>query len=236
MTQKAIPLLVRLAAAEPGDRRIRRTLSLAYLRAGRLLIWNTNRYREALSMDRKAQQMAAGLTSADPRNTDYRQIAAWADVQSGEALELEGDIAGASGNDESGLRQLEALSSADPGNAQFQADVALALSQSAVPLAQLGRSAEALRRLDRALELIRALPGANAYSQDPLSIRAISHFRQGNIQERQGHWKQAADAYRRSQPEFTALRERGLLYGTWSHLPEDVDRAIARCVATQARK
>ncbi len=214
MSQKAIPLLVRLAAAEPGDRRIRRTLSLAYLRAGRLLLWNTDRYREALAMGRNAQAVTAGLISADPRNTDYRQIAAWAGLQSGEALELEGDVAGASGNDEAGLRQLEALSSADPNNAQFQADVALALSQSAVPLAQLGRSAEALRRLDRALELIQTLPGTNTYSQDPLSIRAISHFRQGNIQERLGHWKQAADGYRRSQPEFIALRERGLLYGT----------------------
>jgi hypothetical protein len=120
--RKAAAMLESVVAAEPGDKRTRRVLALAYERIGDLLSTYVQQHAESLAMHKKALAIEDDLLKQDPQNTALRRLKAWETVDIGDELLAQGDVSGGLAKYRDGLNTLQVLSLADPKNVQFQMD------------------------------------------------------------------------------------------------------------------
>ena len=150
----AIAIAETLAATYPENTAFRRDLAASYLRIGYTLhllghlTGRNDNYREALRTDRKAQEIFAALSAADPTNAWHRRDAADAALSVGDSELKTGDPVSALESFAKAASTTKALAEADPLNTQARLDLAVISVRMSEAMVKTGN-------LDRALELSR---------------------------------------------------------------------------------
>ena len=241
--RQSLDLYRALWTADARDPAMGRALSLAYTRAGEILSQDPKTSSEALSMDQSAREILQKLVDAAPDNVDLAHLLAFADWGiTGVLIDL-GDLEGAAQHGNAALRILKKLSAADPGIAEYHADVALMLQSLAhiaddrgQPRQAVSLAQEALPQSAAALET-GATNGYFRYVRASIQAELGSAYAAlgGNAQsgrsQRVQDWRTAKDWYQQALDTYQVL---GVKYGESAAEAlrigkkiQDCDRALA---------
>jgi non-specific serine/threonine protein kinase/serine/threonine-protein kinase len=223
--RKSVALWEALVRSKPGDAGLRWRLTIAYERTATILSTYSDAYGEALALHRKELALAEELSAADPLNAPARRSAAYARLNIGLVLSLEGDAAAAGAQFAQALAVFESLAAADPRDAQYRMDVIDASGLAADAAIGTGDAARAIAGLGHTLELLRDAP-ANA--EQAASV-ATNQFRMGKAYLHAAEFAEARTWYERSLPGLMRARDRGILQGREVRMIEDARSGIRRC-------
>lgn len=226
-----------LVHSAPGQAGFKRRLAIAYERTATLLAANSDAYGEALSLHRKELALTEELAAEDPLNAPARRSAAYARLNIGLVLSLEGDAAAASGQFTQALAVFESLAAADPRDAQYRLDAVDASGLAADAAIDMGDTAGAVARLRKTLDLLRDVPA----SAGQAASLATNQFRMGKAHLHAALARRPADAvargefaearawYQRSLPGLEAARDQRVLQGRELQMVEEARGAIRTC-------
>jgi tetratricopeptide (TPR) repeat protein len=183
--RKALALGEALVAAEPGNRKLRRSLSITYINLGRALFLSGD-FQGGLASNRKALAMCEALLAESPRNADYRRLLANTYQNDGDYRAVLPDVDGAFQSFRRKLSLDEKALAEDPLNAVARGDTAYTYERMADLLAASGNHGEALSYYRKALAVYEQL-GAESSNDIGLRFRAILvHGGIGETQARLG--------------------------------------------------
>ena len=166
-----------------------------------------------------------------------RRSAAYARVNIGLVLSLQGEAVAARAQFAQALAVFQSLAAADPRDAQYRFDVIDALGLAANSAIDMGDTAWAIAQLPKTLDLLAAMP-ANAEQAASLST---NQFRMGKAYLHAALARQPGDAaarrefvqargwYQRSLPGLTRAREQRILQGREVRMVEDAQSGIEKC-------
>ncbi len=237
--RKAVAMLEDLAAADPKDRNTRRILAVAYERTGDLESTYARQHRESLEMHQKALRVEQELLAEDPHNADLAMLQAWDTMKAGEETAALGDAAASQRAYHDALGKFQALSKADPKNAQFHYDVAEALAHIGTAHLDAGQAGAAIEQLEAALAEMEPLK-TDGWNTDQLELVALTQYRVGKAYDQRASarstpgqnaedWRQAAAWYDRSIPNLEEAAKRGMLQGDDAQVLENARSALKRC-------
>ena len=241
--RQSLDLYRGLWAADARDPAIGRALSLAYTRAGEILSQDQKTYSEALSMDQSAREILQKLVDEAPNNVDFAHLLAFADWGITGILIDMGDLQGAAQHANAALRILKHLSAADPGVAEYHADVALMLQSLAHIADDRGQPRQAASLAQEALPESAAALGTGATNGYFRYVRASIQAELGSAYAAMGaqaqldraqrlhDWQTAKDWYQQALDTYRVL---GVKYGESAaealrigQKIQDCDRALA---------
>lgn len=222
--RKSVELWEALVRAKPGDPSLKWRLTIAYERTAMILSTYSDAYAEALSLHRKELALAEALAAADPLNAPARRSAAYARLNIGLVLSLEGDAA-AGAQFAQALTVFEGLAASDPRDAQYRLDVIDASGLQADAAIDTGDTARAIAGLQKTLGLLRDVPA----NPEQAASLATNQFRMGKAYLHAGRFAEARPWYERSLPGLTRAREQGILQGREARMIEDAQSGIRKC-------
>ena len=236
-SRKSMELFERLAAGRPGDAPLHRRLVIAYNRTGMILASYTDRLAEALAIHRKELAAAGDLAAAAPLSAPLQRLAAYARIDVGTDLSLQGDFAGARPYFDKALAVFEQLSAADPKNVQYRVDVAHAAGLAANAAIDAGDPRPAIGRLQSTLAILQSLSAGREHA----AAIAANQFRLGKAwlrlallpgapeRQKRAQLAQAGDWYRRSLPGLEDGQRTGSLQGRDVRMIESAREGIRQC-------
>jgi tetratricopeptide (TPR) repeat protein len=149
--QPAVKLLESLSAADPGNRRTARTLSMGYGRLAEILASDGKTAQEYWSIQLKQLHVLDSLVASAPANGDFAHLRAFAQHYAVATLLQTGQLDEATKLARSELDSFRALSKADPKIEEYHIDIGLALDDTARISLRLGSAAAAVQNLQEAL-------------------------------------------------------------------------------------
>jgi non-specific serine/threonine protein kinase/serine/threonine-protein kinase len=223
--RKSVELWEALVRAKPGNPSLKWRLAIAYERTAMVLSTYSDAYAEALSLHRKELALAEELSAADPLNAPARRSAAYAGLNIGLVLSLEGDAAEAAAQFAQALAVFESLAAADPRDVQYRLDVIDASGLAADAAIDTGDTARAIAGLQKTLELLRGVP---ANPEQAASV-ATNQFRMGKAYLHAARFAEARSWYERCLPGLTRARDQKILQGREVRMIEDAQSGIRKC-------
>lgn len=196
--RSGLAIAERLAAANPGDAEAQRDLAVSHNRVGGVLA-SLGDQAAALRAYRDSLEIAERLAASDPANAQWQRDRSIGHERVGHALAAQGDTAAAKealAAYRSALAIHERVAATDPGNAEWQRDLAVLHSTVGSALAAMGDSAAALTEYRADLTIsarLAALDPGNAQWQRDL---AVSHNQVGDVLAGRGELPTALAAYR----------------------------------------
>jgi|SRR5271157_1447624 len=223
--RKSVELWEALVRAKPGDPGLKWRLAIAYERTATILATYSDAYAEALSLHRKELALAEELSAADPLNAPARRSAAYARLNIGLVLSLEGDAAAAGGQFAQALAVFEGLAASDPRDVQYRLDVIDASGLAADAAIDMGDTARAIAGLQKTLGLLHEVPA----NPEQAAGVATNQFRMGKAYLHAARFAEARTWYERSLPGLTRARDRKILQGREVRMIEDARNGIRKC-------
>ena len=223
--RKSVDLWEALVREKPGDPSLKWRLAIAYERTAMVLSTYSDAYGEALALHRKELALAGDLSAADPLNAPARRSAAYARLNIGMVLSLEGDAAAAGAQFAQALAVFESMAAADPRDVQYRLDVIDASGLAADAAIDTGDTARAIAGLQKTLALLRDVP-ANA---EQAAAVATNQFRMGKAYLHAARFAEARSWYERCLPGLTHARDRKILQGREVRMIEDAQSGIRKC-------
>lgn len=227
----SIQTLRALLAADPGNQRVARTLSLAYHRSAEIVAYQ-RRDAEALSMEEESDRIVGALSRTAPRNTDFAHLAAFDKHASAGFLLSMGRLDEAQRNEEAALQAFEGLALADPKLPEYHVDVAQSLLGMGKIAQRRGDSVGAIDFAERALTALSEVPQSSADGGSRYT-RAMAETLLGEVYatiasaphrdrlERLRSEQASQQAYLRALAIFNALRP------AWFEAAEEATRVAA---------
>ncbi len=178
--RQALGIFEQLYAANPGDARIGRSLSLGYDRAAQILAKDSADPTEALAMARSAEELLGRLWSAAPSNVDLAHLHAFSEHDLAGLLAQSGDLAAANERERAALQGFKSLAKSDPAIAEYRIDQALALAGLAELAMRAGQPLQAVELFREALRTGDVPSSGGAFNAYFVSARALQNARLGN--------------------------------------------------------
>jgi non-specific serine/threonine protein kinase/serine/threonine-protein kinase len=221
----------------------RRSLAIAYDRAGGLLASVGHRFAEAYPMHLRALSIVDALLLENPLSTDLRKISAYELMGAGEAAAGMGDTAEALQRRAQAVERLRALSAAEPESEEFRFDLGWALGDLAVSLHERGDLTVAVQRLEEAQSLLMALSGARSMRLNTTQfLVAMNDMRLANVRitqagdvgparrsQQQALWLEARALLQRAAGVFAAAKQDKVLQAEAMEYSEAVQSALRTC-------
>ena len=178
-------LLEEILAADTANGQARAALAVALRTEARLAI-DMARPSEALGLARRALREAEAVVALDATDAQAAASAAITNLDMGEALEVNGDIAGAKTASLAAQRYSNVLTARDRRVAKWQLTEARGLLlRCRIAMAE-GANAEALKLTEAAQATIVALPGSGKNDSDARYLLASASFCAGQALEKMG--------------------------------------------------
>jgi eukaryotic-like serine/threonine-protein kinase len=158
--KRATQLLGELVAENPQTLRLRRTLGLAYSRAGEITAKDPEQLPQTLSYYRKALAEHTAISQLDPNNAELKRLVAYDQLAVGGALTSMSNYADALQSERSALDEFRDLSNRDPRNAELREDIGYVQGDIGEALVLSGAPGDGIKQLKAALSVLEALPEA----------------------------------------------------------------------------
>ncbi len=235
--RKGLGIIDQLRPATSPDAMGLRAIGTAYSKSADILAQDPKTVREGLDLYYKALAKHKEAIALDPLNTSYRRavITDYSDI--GDAFAELGDFAAALRSYRDALADQEKLPP-DPRNVQLQQDRAFVLGNIGEMLLKGGDVGGAAREIERALEVLTALPDTTSTRVPVRYTIASDQFRLAQVNammaarpglahaERVRRWQRARMLYRQSHEVFADLRKRGIAVGREAGKADEVAAAL----------
>ncbi|HWS88129.1 MAG TPA: protein kinase [Pyrinomonadaceae bacterium] len=218
--QRASSKLEELRRAHPGDTETERVLAKGLVSLAVSLSWE-GRQPEAEAEMARAVAIAESLAARFPNDTTLKQDL-WKFYEQASGIYEEVDDARGFELSEKARRVLEGVIAADPANAQARHNLSKTFSRLGISASNLGRPAEALGFLERALAIIIELQGKDplnrGYDRDVsiLSIRiGIARHKQRDLPGALAAFQKGAETFEKqfaNDPANTNVRDLAIAY------------------------
>ncbi|MGQ0445085.1 MAG: tetratricopeptide repeat protein [Beijerinckiaceae bacterium] len=189
-----VPIIDRLAKADPGNAGWRRDLSVSYERIGGVqaaqgdLAGALKSYRDSLAIRDK-------VAKADPGNMEWQRDLSVSYNIIGGVQEAQGDLAGALKSYQDSLAIFDRLAKTDPGNAGWQRDLSVCWGMFGLVQEAQGDLTGALKSYEDSLaireRLAKSDPGNAGWQRD----LSVSYEKIGGVQQAQGDLAGALKSY-----------------------------------------
>jgi eukaryotic-like serine/threonine-protein kinase len=198
--QRASGKLEELRRAHPGDTETERILAKGLVSLGVALSWE-GRQPEAEAEMARAVAIAESLAARFPNDMNLKQDL-WKFYEQAGGIYEEVDDARGFEFSEKSRRVVEGIIAADPANAQARLNLSRSFSRLGISASNLGRPAEALGFLERALAIVLELQGKDPLNRGYDRDVSILYMRIGVARLKQRDLHGALDAYQKCAASF----------------------------------
>jgi len=239
--RKAVALGEELVAAHPADLRTKQRLVIAYERTGFTIASYSKNYAEAVDLHRKQLALAEQLAAGSSLDTPAQRLAAYARMDLGGVLDLQGDNKGSRAEFDRALAVFRKLSAEDPRNMQYRADTIAASGLVANSMIEQGDIAGAVATLQSTMSLANELPEG----PERATAIATNQFRMGKAHlhaalTHGGDWRQeVAEAqawYERSLPGLEDAQRKKTLESRDGLMIPEAKEALQKCREMMGQK
>ena len=236
--QKALPIRQNLLSQRSGDRKLRRSVALTFLKVGAT---SDPAKPIAVANIKRAITMLEALAKEDPNSERARREVGYAYYQLGNTLSEAHDFAAALESRRKAFAIRQEIAAEDPKNVQARFDLAVAHGDLAEALSDTGDSDSALERARQSLSILQELAKSdptNAVYQRNVGlcyeklaeIRArLANDKKHSAAQRISDWTEARNWYRRGADLFSTLREQRTLMPIDSERPQDFAAKMHEC-------
>jgi tetratricopeptide (TPR) repeat protein len=242
--QKALPIRQKLLAQKAGDRKLRRSVALTFLKVGAT---SDPIKPDAVGNIKRSIAMLEGLSKEDPNNERARREVGYAYYQLGNTLLQARDFTAALESRRKAFTIRQEIADEDPKNVQARFDLAVAHGDLAEALSATGNTSDALGHARQSLSLLQQMSAA-----DPTNVvyernLGLCYEKLGQVSERLGanekraivdrskDWADARGWYRKGFDLFSALRNHGTLMPADAKEPKEFAAKIRECDDAMAR-
>src|ERR1700736_2984938 len=242
--KKSLSIRQKLLAQKAGDRKLRRSVALTFLKVGA-----TSDPKKADSTEniRRGIGMLEKLAAEEPNNARARREVGYAYYQLGNTLVKGGDYTGALASRRKAFAIREQVAAQDPKNVQARFDLAVAHGDLSEALSATGESAPALDHARQSLSILQELAKSDptnavyrrnvglCYEKLGEACVAFANNEKRSVGQRISDWHEARSWYRKGAELFSALRDRGSLMPADSEEPKKFSKKIQECDNAVAR-